>query len=521
MPESHPVSLASVVISTGSQNDAYVNHTELRDGLGDDTFPPEVTDAQIDVVIAAYGEPGLGALNEAQLQQALDDHVFNRGADGRMTIDFNQQEVSGALADAVISHGSSDDLLLNHTEIRSGFEALGLKVPLTERMADVLFEGYGGPNAVVIDQANLRRAFDEGTIRVQSGAVGVDFSSGLLSAPLARSIVAEGSRDDGLVNRDELRDGLRALGFDPRIDDEAAGSLMALYDTEALNVDQLEQAIVNGNLALDGGGSLIAQVQPAYSLPIDPLSTFGPQVRGPNPKPIDRDLAQVAQAVYHPSMLTAGTFTRIPDAQLRTLGIDPALVQDDSTSFKAGLYRNTAGHVVLAFAGTEGLTAGKDWWTNAKQGLGFDAKQYREAVALAGQAENAFGANLVVTGHSLGGGLAATVAMVHDIPAVTFNAAGVHDATLERNGLDPEGMREIAQEGLVRRYVVEGEFLNYGQDYLPVPNAPGRLIALADPNPPAYPPPPLNLPYRFIHSIGLHSMGTVVNALEQQHPWNP
>ena len=321
-----------------------------------------------------------------------------------------------------------------------------------------------------------------------------------------------------------MRDGLKGLGFDPRIDDDALRGLIDRYggpgaNDVVLDADQVAHAIVNGGLSLDGGGNLASQVQPAYDQAIAANAPFALEVRGTQAKPIDRDLSVVAAAVYDPNRSQAGNFSRISDAELRHLGVDPSLLQDDSTSFKAGLYRNADGQVVLAYAGTEGLTAGKDWWTNAKQGLGFDAKQYREAVELAGQAQRAFGLNLVATGHSLGGGLAATAALVHDIPAVTFNAAGVNGATLTRNGLQPEDAFEHAQDGLIRRYIVEGEFLNYGQDRLPVPNAPGRLIALPDPAPPHYPPAPFDIPFRIHHSIQLHDIAQVTTAIDADPPW--
>lgn len=521
---------ASDIIANGSRDDGYANHAELREGFGG-TFPEGITDRQIDVIIAAYGEPGVGALNAQQLQRAMDHRVLAFDGNGQLAIDFNQQEVSGALADAAVSHGSSDDRLVNHTELRSGFEALGFDVPFTERMAYVLFQGYGGPDATAIGRDDIKRALDEGALDVRGNAVNMNFGATPLAAPLARGIVAGGSRDDGLVNRGELRDGLRELGFDPRMNDDAVAGLMALYDTEAMDVDQLTQAITNGNLALDGGGGLAAQAQPVYGREIDPSAPFGAHVRGPDSRSIDRDLAAIADTVYNPSALTAGSFTRMSNADARAHGVDPALLQDDGTSFKAGLYRDEAGHVVLAFAGTEGITAGKDWWTNAKQGLGFDAKQYREAVELAAQAKMAFGEDLVVTGHSLGGGLAATASLVHDIPAVTFNAAGVNDETLRRNGLDPEHSREAAREGLIRRYVVDGEALNYAQDHLPIPDAPGRLISLADPDPlPPLTPPLSNVGlengwdvgyavWRAAHSGKLHLMPSVLQALDGQRPW--
>lgn len=79
-----------------------------------------------------------------------------------------------------------------------------------------------------------------------------------------------------------------------------------------------------------------------------------------------------------------------------------------------------------------------DWGTNITQGMGEYAKQY-ELAAIQGalraqEAMDNHGGKLLITGHSLGGGLAATAAIsakFHhpdcDVTCVTYNAAGVHE----------------------------------------------------------------------------------------------
>ena len=79
-----------------------------------------------------------------------------------------------------------------------------------------------------------------------------------------------------------------------------------------------------------------------------------------------------------------------------------------------------------------------DWGTNITQGMGEYAKQY-ELAAIQGalraqEAMDDHGGKLLITGHSLGGGLAATAAIsakFHhpdcDVTCVTYNAAGVHE----------------------------------------------------------------------------------------------
>lgn len=260
----------------------------------------------------------------------------------------------------------------------------------------------------------------------------------------------------------------------------------------------------------------------AVSHPID--ISFRNEVEGRTPEPVDRTLAELSKAAYDPSVTTVGNdaWTRLTDTQLIEAGIDPAQLEDPSTGFRAGIYTDGDGRHVLAFSGT---ATAKDWWTDVKQGVGGNAMQYNEAVALARDAKLAFGDDLVLTGHSLGGGLASTAAVATDTVAVTFNPAGVHAKTLERNGLDPAAAHNAAENGLVRRYVVEGEALDYmqnkswGPSYV-MPDALGHEIALADPN-------PLNtiqswVPgWRAWHSIQLHSMNSVTSAMDQRPIFTP
>src|SRR3546814_14115320 len=71
---------------------------------------------------------------------------------------------------------------------------------------------------------------------------------------------------------------------------------------------------------------------------------------------------------------------------------------------------------------------------------------------------------VIFAGHSLGGGLAAAAGMANDVPAVTFNAAGVHDKTLERHGFDADTLKREAEQGLIRSYRVESEILTHLQE---------------------------------------------------------
>jgi hypothetical protein len=214
------------------------------------------------------------------------------------------------------------------------------------------------------------------------------------------------------------------------------------------------------------------------------------------------------------------------DAELRVAGIDPASLDDPTTGFRAAIYEDAQGHKVLAFAGTR---EGKDWFADGTQALGLPTAQYQQAVALATQAKAAFGDSVVMTGHSLGGGLASIASVATDSASVTFNAAGVNANTIRQ--LVPEAdvgaVKQQAADGLIRRYAVDGEVLTGEQESGAargfLPDALGHKISLNDPSPlPWYAElPGVNLVTDTAHGVQLHSMDSVLSALRNDHPWTP
>lgn len=257
---------------------------------------------------------------------------------------------------------------------------------------------------------------------------------------------------------------------------------------------------------------------------------FAESMRGQQPQPEDRQFPALLQDLYATASQRreggAETFAPLPngwmrmdDSTLQRAGIDPGLLHDAKSGFDAAFYRNEQGQVVLGFCGTD---EGKDWKHNLGQGLGFDDAQYASAIQLGSQAKQAFGDQVVISGHSLGGGLAAASAMVNDIPAVTYNAAGVNDRTLECQGLDASAAKDYASSELIRGYHVKNEILTHLQeDSIPLkwamPNAAGHQIELPEPD-------PLSFGRRLVpgmmlkHRLDLHGMDSVMKAQEMQSP---
>ncbi|MDH5821818.1 hypothetical protein QFW77_02255 [Luteimonas sp. RD2P54] len=213
-----------------------------------------------------------------------------------------------------------------------------------------------------------------------------------------------------------------------------------------------------------------------------PAGSFAEQARGQDPQAVlDMDLALLSQDVYNTEGATAigaGSWSRVEDLPP---GISTPL-SSDASGFQAGIYTDGNGRYVLAFAGTD-PKSGSDWLTNAGQGLGFDTAQYRDAMALAQEARAEWGDQLVITGHSLGGGLASAASLATGNPAVTFNAAGLSDQSLRSLGFTPNGAREVAADGQVRRYNVENDILTgVQQNGMPLPDAVGHELRLDNTN---------------------------------------
>lgn len=122
-----------------------------------------------------------------------------------------------------------------------------------------------------------------------------------------------------------------------------------------------------------------------------------------------------------------------PTANSTPMTIAGSGVVEDPISFHAEAYQNKDGKVAIVFEGTGSL---KDWANNLSQPFKVPA-QYEAALAFAKKVIEECNLprcnknDIVVTGHSLGGGLAQYVAMSvdADIKAYTFNPAGLWGPT--------------------------------------------------------------------------------------------
>ena len=84
---------------------------------------------------------------------------------------------------------------------------------------------------------------------------------------------------------------------------------------------------------------------------------------------------------------------------------------------------------------------------NVLQGLGVNNKQYDQAIQLTkavAEYVESNGGNLKLAGHSLGGGLATSSALVHDLEAHVIDPAGVNIDTVKRHGADFSKVGELS-----------------------------------------------------------------------------
>jgi len=175
-----------------------------------------------------------------------------------------------------------------------------------------------------------------------------------------------------------------------------------------------------------------------------------------------RTQALLAQDVYNDVAIPPPGYRVAGEDDLRALNLDPSLLTDGS--FRARVYvtgEGAAAEYSIAFRGSQ---SAQDWLTNAQQGLGFDSVHYRAALAIGERVARSDIADQVrFTGHSLGGGLASAAAIAAGRPADTFNAAGLHQDTID----EAQAKRQAAgapTAAQVDSWQVQGEILALMQD---------------------------------------------------------
>ena len=131
---------------------------------------------------------------------------------------------------------------------------------------------------------------------------------------------------------------------------------------------------------------------------------------------------------------------------------------NEKTGVMVGIYQGSDGKVFASFIGYgKNDFAGqfKGWTTDIAQAFGGDPfGQYGSAVKVGDVLNKTFGDNLVITGQSLGGGLASAAGVTTGARTITFNASGLNPNTL---GMSQAAL--TARSGNITAYDVRGEFV--------------------------------------------------------------
>jgi hypothetical protein len=128
---------------------------------------------------------------------------------------------------------------------------------------------------------------------------------------------------------------------------------------------------------------------------------------------------------------------------------------------------------IVAFAGTD-PKSGKDWVADVGQGLGFQPKQYKEAVQFANKWKANAGDNVILTGHSLGGGLASYASIKTGLHATALNSAPLAINHLGGNPFSSS----VRNNKNITQYYVPGEVLTNIDSKNPLDVRPGNKIAV-------------------------------------------
>lgn len=222
--------------------------------------------------------------------------------------------------------------------------------------------------------------------------------------------------------------------------------------------EKKEALLKNATLSCLLGG-LVTIKMPNLDLSIDMGLLAGEDVYQDNEGDIINAAENGDSDVSTEELARIAGYDRLSPEDIVLLGLDPSMFYTKGDKgFYAALYKKDNKYV-LAYRGTSEFLA--DGYEDGVQGMGISSEQYNKSVALARELKdnpNFNSENTTITGHSLGGGLAAIGSGASGFPAYTYNAAGVHNKTLKRNEIHRNSLNNI------QAYNATDDPLNMAQD---------------------------------------------------------
>lgn len=155
--------------------------------------------------------------------------------------------------------------------------------------------------------------------------------------------------------------------------------------------------------------------------------------------------------------------------QLEKMGLTEQMLTPEGSEFKASVYikdpavwgADPKPPAVMSLRGS--TPADEDWQNNFNQDANKEARYYRNAVTIGNSLADSK-AEIHIVGHSLGGGLACAVQGGSGLTASTYNAAGLHPATVARYSKDLNHMAAEAEKITAIR--IKDEILTATQENL-------------------------------------------------------
>ena len=160
-------------------------------------------------------------------------------------------------------------------------------------------------------------------------------------------------------------------------------------------------------------------------------------------------------------------FKKATAEQLKSMGLGGDMLTPPSSKFRAAVYikdpavwgPNPKPDPVVAFRGS--TPDKEDWANNFAQDANKEAPYYRRAVQI-GNSLALHKSHVHIVGHSLGGGLASAAQGGSGLTASTYNAAGLHPATVASYSTDTQHM--AAEADKITAIHLRGEVLTKTQE---------------------------------------------------------